>query len=177
MYSGVRVLVGTVLSVIALLLVGNVKGFFTSPWDDPAWEDPAPAAGAMAQAGGAAGGPGASLFKSKCAVCHQETGKGLPGIYPALAGSELLQGDETRPARIILHGFQGKINRGGKEYNGVMPGFSQLTDDEIAQILSYARSAWGNTGSAVEAASVADIRAKTAGRATAFTEAELDQPL
>lgn len=58
-----------------------------------------------------------------------------------------------------------------------MPGFSQLTDDEIAQILSYARSAWGNTGSAVEAASVADIRAKTAGRATAFTEAELDQPL
>lgn len=76
---------------------------------------------------------GKSLFAKNCAACHQPTGKGIPGAFPALAGNAFVQGAPGDVAAVLLKG------RGG------MPDFSgSLDDGEIAQVLTYVRSSWGN---------------------------------
>jgi mono/diheme cytochrome c family protein len=176
-----RVTIVFTVCCIAFIFVNNLSGFFKSYKDDPHWVEPvaAKAADGGAANPGAAQGPGAAVFNSKCAACHQGSGKGMPGIYPPLVGSEFAQhSDISIPIRIVLHGYQGKIQRAGKEYNGVMtPWKDALSDDEIAQVLTSVRSSWGNNAPAIEAKDVADIRAKTATRGTSYTEAELLQPL
>jgi cytochrome c6 len=89
------------------------------------------AAAAPAQAEGA---DGKALFAKNCAACHQANGKGIPGAFPALAGNPFVLGAPTEAATVLLKG------RGG------MPDFSGSLDDaEIAQVLSYVRSSWGNS--------------------------------
>lgn len=176
MYPFMRVTIGVVVTCIAVILVQNLSGFWTSPQDGPVLKTAVAADGA---AGGdaAAAGPGANLFKANCASCHQPSGKGIPGTYPALAGSAFAQGDPSVPIRIVLHGFQGKIERNGTAFNGVMPPLGGvLSDEDIANILTYVRSSWGNSADAVDAAMVADVRAKTQGHAP-YVEADLQQPL
>jgi mono/diheme cytochrome c family protein len=73
-----------------------------------------------------------------------------------------------------LHGFQGQIERNGKTYNGVMAAWSQLTDQEIAEVLSFVRSSWGNSAAAVTPDEVKAVRDQTSGRSSAYTEAELN---
>jgi cytochrome c6 len=76
---------------------------------------------------------GKAVYQKNCAACHQATGKGIPGAFPALAGSTFVQGPAKDPATVLLKG------RGG------MPDFSQsLNDGDIAAVLTYARSSWGN---------------------------------
>ena len=76
---------------------------------------------------------GQSLFMDNCAACHQANGLGVPGSFPSLKGSKVAQGDPKVPITRVLKG------RGG------MPSFqSELTDLEIATVLTYVRSAWGN---------------------------------
>lgn len=176
-----RVTITFVACCIAVMLASNLSGFFTSYKDDPHWEEPASAkAGASADGGSSQSqsAKGAKIYGERCASCHQATGKGLPGIYPPLAGSEWLQGDPSRPIRIVLNGFQGKIQRAGKEYNGVMtPWKDVLSDEDIAEVLTHARTAWGNAAEAIDPALVKEIRAKTVGKAGAYVEAELQNPL
>ncbi len=152
----------------------NVKGFFVKPGDDPQWVDPnpQPKAGAIAEL------PGEKVFKSKCAACHQANGKGLPGSYPPLVGSKLLNTEPTTPIRIVLHGIQGPIVREGQSYNGAMtPHKDILNDLEIAEVLTYARSQWGNTGAAITEDEVKAVRSKTASQTVSYTEADLTKPL
>ena len=155
----------------------NVKGFFVEPGDDPKWVDPDAQNAANADAGGAvaAGGPSAAVYAKICAGCHQASGKGVPGTYPPLAGSELLTGDPTKPTKIILHGFKGKIVRGGATYEGLMaPWKDALSDQEIADVLNYVRTSWGNSGSNdITADQVKQVRDENATRSTGWTEAEL----
>jgi mono/diheme cytochrome c family protein len=149
---------------------------FVHDEDPPEWTpDPKDVAAQQAgQAAAGAGGPGASVFNAKCAVCHQMTGKGIPGVYPPLAGSAFATGDPEIPVRIVLHGFNGSIVRNGSSFNGVMqPWQNDLTDQQIADVLSYVRSSWGNSAPAVEAATVRKIRDLTKTRSGAFTEPEL----
>ncbi len=165
------------LSFTSLLSGCNVKGFFTSYEDDPVYDSPIAEAAAGDQAGGAAAdaSPGATTFTQICASCHQAKGQGVPGTYPPLAGSALAQdADATKPIRIVLHGFQGAIERNGKTYNGVMTAWAQLSDQEIADVLTYVRSSWGNSAGAVTVDEVKTVRDQTAGRAGAYTEAELN---
>ena len=90
---------------------------------------------------------GKALFTKNCAACHQANGKGIPGAFPALAGNPLVQGAPSEPVTVLLKG------RGG------MPDFSGvLSDADIAQVLTYARSSWGNKASAVADAEVASLR-------------------
>ena len=74
-------------------------------------------------------------------------------------------------------GFKGQIQRNGKTYNGVMSSWKQLSDQEIADALSYVRSSWGNSAGAVTPDEVKSVRDKTTGRAGAYEEAELQQAL
>ncbi|MBM4173840.1 MAG: cytochrome c [Ignavibacteria bacterium] len=171
------VLIIVVLPFITLLSGCNVSGFFTTYEDDPVYESPIAqdAAAAKGGADGADASPGATTFKQVCATCHQAKGQGVPGTYPPLAGSALAQNaDATKPIRIVLHGFQGQIERNGKTYNGVMAAWSQLTDQEIAEVLSYVRSSWGNSAAAVTPDEVKAARDQTSGRSSAYTESELN---
>ncbi|HEX4933192.1 MAG TPA: cytochrome c, partial [Gemmatimonadaceae bacterium] len=108
-----------------------------------------------------------------CQTCHQENGEGLPNLYPPLAGSEWLTGDAEIPIAIVLHGMQGEITVKGQKFNNVMAPWASLSDAQIAAILTYERSSWGNTASAVTAEQVAAVRAATASRTTPWTPEEV----
>lgn len=76
-------------------------------------------------------------------TCHQATGKGLPGVFPPLDGSEWVHGDARTLANILLHGINGEIDVAGTTYKGAMPSFQQLGDAELAAV-AYIRSRWSN---------------------------------
>jgi len=117
---------------------------------------------------------GKQVFSTTCAACHQATGEGVPGVYPPLAGSEWVTGDEAKVVRILLHGVTGPIEVAGETFNSMMPPWgATLKDADIAAVLTYARSTWGNKGTPITAAKVAAIRAATASRTTPWTAAEL----
>jgi len=91
---------------------------------------------------------GKALFMKNCAACHQATGKGIPGAFPALAGSKFVQGQGSDVAAVLLKG------RGG------MPDFSDsLNDRDIATVLTFVRSNWGNKAGGLSEAEVVALRA------------------
>jgi nitrite reductase (NO-forming) len=102
---------------------------------------------------------GRQLFTGTCSVCHQAEGTGLPGVFPPLAKSDLIAADPKRPIDILLHGLTGKVTVNGQEYNSVMPPMTQLTDDEIANIITYVLNSWGNPGGRVTVDEVQKARA------------------
>jgi nitrite reductase (NO-forming) len=92
---------------------------------------------------------GEQLFAGTCSVCHQANGAGLPGVFPPLAKSDFLAADVKRAVNVVLKGLSGKVTVNAQEYNSVMPPMNQLTDDEVANILSYVLNSWGNPGGRV----------------------------
>ena len=116
---------------------------------------------------------GAQIFSSTCAACHQAQGEGTDR-YPPLAGSEWVNGAESRVVRIILHGLTGDVEVQGQVYNGAMPAWGgALSDAEIAAVATYIRSSFGNQSLPITAATVAQARAAHAGRTTPWTVPEL----
>lgn len=112
---------------------------------------------------------GAVLFASLCVACHQASGQGLPGVFPPLADSEWVLGKDSTAAAILLHGINGGMTVKGNTYNGVMPGFAiQLGDEQIAAVLTYVRSQWGNSAAAVSAETVARTREEHKARTAPF---------
>jgi len=104
---------------------------------------------------------GAVLFKGTCSTCHQDTGLGLPDVFPPLAGSDYLLANSKRAIEVVLNGLSGPVTVNGKNFNSVMPPMSQLTDDEVANILTYTLNTWGNNGGLVTSAQVKAVRAGT----------------
>lgn len=110
---------------------------------------------------------GAKLFAEQCAACHQPNGAGQPGTFPPLAGNRDLMRDRVFPVYVLLNGLEGRITVAGKDYDAQMPPFSHLTDDEIAALVRYIRSAWSNATlrpagmEPVDAEAVKAARAKT----------------
>ena len=89
---------------------------------------------------------GKALYASRCAACHQATGKGVKGAFPALAGSALVLGDPAPLAKLTLKGQKS------------MPGFASLSDDQLAAILTYSRGSWGNAAKPVSPSQIAAAR-------------------
>ncbi len=110
---------------------------------------------------GAAAVDGKQIFGAKCAACHQASGMGVAGVFPPLAGAEWVLGDEKVLASILLHGVEGALVVKGNTYNGAMPAFGNLPDAEIAAVLTYIRSDWGNKATPITAATVAAQREAT----------------
>lgn len=104
---------------------------------------------------------GALLYSGTCSVCHQPDGVGMPNVFPPLAGSDYLMANKLRSVEIVLNGLTGPLTVSGAQFNSVMPPMSQLTDDEVANILTYVRNSWGNQGEAVTKEEVAKLRATT----------------
>ena len=116
-------------------------------------------------------GAGAALYQINCAACHQATGEGIKGIFPPLAQSDYLLADKDRSIRIALQGLGGPIVVNGVEYQGVMPAPAPMDDQQVADVLTYVRRAWGNRGDAVTPAEVKQVRA-----ALAATDADKNDP-
>ncbi|HKT35330.1 MAG TPA: copper-containing nitrite reductase [Nitrospira sp.] len=104
---------------------------------------------------------GQRLYQTYCIGCHQAEGQGIAGTFPPLAKSDYVLGDVSRLINTVLNGLQGPIEVNGQQYNGTMPPMGHLKDQDIADILTYVRSAWGNAASPVSTADVAAARAKT----------------
>ena len=93
---------------------------------------------------------GQSLYNDNCAACHQRSGLGIKGAFPALAGDKVVQSAPTTAAIVLLNG------RGG------MPAFkSDLTDAQLAAVLTYVRTSWGNKAGAASVADIAAARKQT----------------
>ncbi len=102
---------------------------------------------------------GKAVYMGTCSTCHQLEGQGLATIFPPLAKSDYLMEDVDRSINIVLKGLSGPVVVNGQPYNNTMPPFANLTDHEIADVLTYVRNSFGNKGDAVEDAQVAAARA------------------
>jgi mono/diheme cytochrome c family protein len=134
------------------------------------------------QAAAAAGPPdpkvlGKKLFSANCVTCHQANGQGQPGQFPPLAGSEFVLGDASnRLIAIVLKGLQGPVQVKGQAFNNAMqPWEAQYTDQQLAAILSYVRSDWGNNAPEISPEAVKAMRDELKSRKDQWTLAELMQ--
>ena len=103
---------------------------------------------------------GKALFSANCITCHQANGEGVPGQYPPLAGSEVEVGEATNQLiAIVLKGLQGPVEIKGKPFNNSMQAWEgQYTDQQLAAILTYVRSDWGNNAPPITADMVKQMR-------------------
>jgi mono/diheme cytochrome c family protein len=109
---------------------------------------------------------GKQIYEGLCQACHQANGRGVEKLAPALVGSPLALGPAAVAVRIVLNGKEGTL--------GLMPPLGAALDDEqVAAVLTYTRREWEQTGSPVDAATVKEIRAQTAGRTRPWTAEEL----
>ena len=120
---------------------------------------------------------GETVYNAVCAACHQANGMGLPGAFPPLAGSDWVSGPEEKIILTVLHGLGGEIIVNGEKWNSVMPAQGLTLDDrKVAAVLSYVRSAWGNSSPPVKPASVTTLREKFKDHAP-WTAADLEAAL
>ena len=111
---------------------------------------------------------------ASCVTCHQPTGKGIPGQFPPLAGSEFVMGGSKRLTMILLKGLQGPVKVQGAAFNGAMPTWEKiLTDKQIASILTFVRQEWGNKAGEITPDQVAAARKEFSDRAEPWTEADI----
>lgn len=112
-------------------------------------------------------------YQTVCATCHQADGQGMPGAFPPLAGSEWITGNPEVPIRIALLGMTGPVEVKGTTYNATMPPPPGLTDEQIAEAITYARTNFGNSASKVDVEQVKQVRAALGGRSESFNAEEL----
>jgi glucose/arabinose dehydrogenase/mono/diheme cytochrome c family protein len=103
---------------------------------------------------------GAQLYDTYCAACHQRDGKGDGARFPPLEATRWVSGNKERLIDLVLNGIEGPIEVNGRTYSGVMPGNAFLSDEEVAQILTYIRQTFGNFASGVSASEVAAVRGR-----------------
>lgn len=152
----------------------------------PAATAPAPAAAASAAApvaaapvaGGAAKERGKTAYMAVCFACHQPTGMGLPNMFPPLAGSDWVKAKKAdRIIRIVLHGLSGPVQVNGVPFTTpaplMPPQGAALSDQQIADVLTYVRAEFGGGASEVTVDQVKAIRDAEKARAAMWTEAEL----
>src|SRR5437016_4544629 len=161
--------------------LGRYSGNFSGDGLDPMMGPPPPKKG-----GGAAGQQqeqaalsphdrGKKIFAANCQTCHQANGEGVPGQYPPLAGSEFTNGGSRRMGMIVLKGLQGPVKVKGQQYGTAVmqPWDKTLTDQKIADVMSYERSDWGNTAGPLTPEQIAALRKELANHPESFTEHDI----
>lgn len=160
---------------LAVVVFGVAYILFSEPFGQADLGDRRTVADLRAPAADAAGAAadGKQVFTANCVACHQATGKGLPGVFPPLDGSEWVQGDERTVVNILLHGVNGELTVMGNTFKGAMPSFQQLSDAELAAVASYVRGEWSNKAAPIKPELFTSER-KAGTRTTSFNgEAEV----
>ena len=116
---------------------------------------------------------GLAVYSRTCIACHQPTGKGLAPVFPSIAATPIVNGDATLPIKFIIHGLMGPITVDGVTYNSMMPPVAGVTDQDIADVLTYVRQSFGNKSNPVTADQVKAVRAANAARTAPWNTAEL----
>src|SRR6478609_654782 len=103
---------------------------------------------------------GATLYKKYCLSCHQANGTGVPRMNPPLINTSYVTGDKTKLITWVLKGsVDNNVPIDGEEYSNNMPAQNYLSDQQIADVLTYVRGSFGNKASAVAATEVKTVRA------------------
>ncbi|SHJ10795.1 copper-containing nitrite reductase [Pseudozobellia thermophila] len=100
---------------------------------------------------------GKQIYMQTCFACHQAEGQGIPNAFPPLAQSDYLNADVDRAIDIVLHGKTGEITVNGQKYNSIMTS-QTLSDDEVANVLTYVYNSWGNSKKEITPAMVQKVR-------------------
>jgi mono/diheme cytochrome c family protein len=117
--------------------------------------------------------------EAHCVTCHQADGRGVDNVYPGLANSEWLKGDQDRVIKIVLKGLYGPLDFQGKKYGpdrGTPPmmGFGPLlNDDELAAVITYVNQSFGNDLPVVKAEQVKKVREEVKDRAIFYMVDEI----
>jgi mono/diheme cytochrome c family protein len=99
---------------------------------------------------------GQKIYNANCSTCHNVNGTGTPGVFPPLAGNPMVTGSSDKVIAAVNNGLTGTVTVNGKSYNSAMPAWKgKLSNAEIADVITYIRSSWGNNGSAVTETQVA----------------------
>jgi mono/diheme cytochrome c family protein len=101
---------------------------------------------------------GKQVYLQQCLACHQADAGGVEGMNPSLIKAKFVLGDKAALVKIVLNGLNG-VEIDGDSYNGVMAPHADLTDLQIADVLTYIRRSFGNKASAITPAQVKAIRA------------------
>ena len=101
---------------------------------------------------------GKQKFDLYCAACHQTDGKGDGNRFPTLVDTHWVTGDKKRLVQIVLQGIDGPIEVNGETFDGIMPGNQFLSDQDVAEILTYIRTNFGNKASIITSSEVNTIR-------------------
>lgn len=105
---------------------------------------------------------GQTVYQKYCLTCHQVDGSGVPNLNPPLTGTKWVLGPKTVLIQQVLHGSKGKVEIDGETFHNAMPPQGKgMTDEEIANVLTYVRNSFGNKASRVTPAEVKGVRAKT----------------
>lgn len=101
---------------------------------------------------------GEKVYGTQCAACHQKEGTGVAPTFPPLANDPVANGGPVEEhITVVLKGLSGKVIN-GVAYSGAMTPFANLSDNEIAAVITFERNSWGNNGGVVEPAQVAALR-------------------
>ena len=100
---------------------------------------------------------GERVYTANCVACHQADGEGIPVAFPPLAGADFLNADKDRAISALVNGLDGIITVNGNTFNGVMPAL-RLSDDDVANVMTYVYSQWGNSGLDVLPSEVGPVR-------------------
>ena len=109
--------------------------------------------------------PGAALYMQHCSACHRASGKGIPGIFPPLAGNSLVISEDAEKIQEylsrIIFGYHGGLIVDKQVYSGRMPPIGyvgRINDSELLDLINYQRTAWGNDARPVTFAELAKAR-------------------
>ncbi len=103
---------------------------------------------------------GKEVYTSICLACHQADGSGVPHLNPPLTPNPWVAGPKDRLISLVLNGSQGQVEIDGDTWSNAMPAQAYLTDQQIADVLTYVRNSFGNKAGAVGAAEVKARRGK-----------------
>ncbi|GAA4807205.1 hypothetical protein GCM10023231_40490 [Olivibacter ginsenosidimutans] len=103
---------------------------------------------------------GKKVYEDYCLTCHQSNGGGVPNLNPPLKGTAYVLGDKERLIGIVLKGSNEGLEINGETFDNAMPPHNFLSDEAIAQVLSYVRTSFGNQTDTIRVNEVKTVRAK-----------------
>lgn len=103
---------------------------------------------------------GKRVYETYCQSCHMEDGSGVPNLNAPLTGSAYVKGDHAKLIEIVLKGSEALKGETSRSYRNVMASMAQLSDNQIADVLTYIRAGFGNNASELSADEVKAVREK-----------------